>query len=75
MPVRDTEILLNLNTGEVRRSLIAPDQRFRFHNGFTESDMEAGWKQIGTFSAGYTETEIATAIKQSKAIYLKQPNS
>lgn len=73
MKILDTEVLLNLKTGEVRRNSIGPDQRFRYHSGFTEADQEAGWKQISTFGAGSSEAEIAASIEQSKAIYLKQP--
>lgn len=72
MAIRDTEILLNLKTGEVRRNSITADQRFRFHDGFTEADMDAGWKQISTFSAGYSEDEIAEAIEKSKTCYLRK---
>ncbi len=72
MEIRDTEVLLNLKTGAVRRNIIGPDQRFRYHEGFTEADQEAGWKQISTFSSGYPEEEIAADIERAKAIYLKR---
>jgi len=74
MTIRDTEICINLKTGDVRRNSITPDQRFRFHEGFTEADQEVGWKQISTFSAGCSEDDICVAIEQSKAIYLKRTN-
>ena len=70
MTVRDTEILLNLKTGEVRRNVITADQRFRFHEGFTEADMDAGWKQVSTFGAGCSEDEIAEAIEKFKTRHL-----
>lgn len=75
MTVRDTEILLNLKTGEIRRNVVTADQRFRFHDGFTEADQEAGWKQISTFSEGCAEEDICQSIEKSKAIYMKANNS
>ena len=70
MPIVDTEILLNLHTGAVRRNSITPDQRFRFHDGFTEADQDAGWKQISTFGMGCPEEDISAAVEQPRAIYL-----
>lgn len=71
MGIRETETLLNLKTGAVRRNIIGPDERFRYHDNFTEADADAGWKQVGNYSAGFTEEEIVAGIEQAKAIYFK----
>lgn len=55
------EIHLNENTLEARHCLTAV-QSFCFHDGFTEADCDAGWKQVVAFNAeGVSEAEIATA--------------
>ena len=71
MDIFETEILLHIETGAVRRNTITPDQCFRFHDGFSEADQDAGWKQVGTYGAGCTEEDISAGIEHAKATYCK----
>jgi len=67
-----TEILLHLKTGDVRRNLITTDKVFRFHEGFTRADSEAGWKQVVCFGSGTSEDDMTAEIARIRAIYLHE---
>lgn len=69
MAITETEVLLNLNTGEARQNVITTDKAFRFHDGFTESDREAGWKQVANLGSGCSQDDIDEQIAQARAIY------
>ena len=75
MPVTETEILLNLSTGEVRQNVISTDKAFRIHDGFTEADREAGWKQVGNLGSGYSQAEIDAWIADIKTLNLKSKSA
>lgn len=68
------EIHRNDNTLEARHCL-TDASGFCFHDGFTEDDWEAGWRQVVAFSAdGVTEAEIeaekAAAIQRNRTFWL-----
>lgn len=65
----ETEVLLNLKTGEVRRNRVEPEKRFRFHEAFTREDADAGWKQVATYSPDFSEEALSEDIEHTKAIY------
>lgn len=68
------EIHLNDNTLEARHCL-TDVSGFGFHDGFTEADCDAGWRQVVAFSAqGVSEDEIearkADVIRSSRTFWL-----
>lgn len=67
-----TEILLHLKTGDVRRNLITTDKVFRFHEGFTRAESEAGWKQVVCFGSGTSEDDMTAEIARIRAMYLHE---
>lgn len=67
------EIHLNLNTLEARHCLTTDP--LRYHDGFSEADSDAGWKQVSAVSAeGVTEAQIesmkAQAIANHRAFWI-----
>lgn len=68
------EIHRNDNTLEARHCL-TDASGFGFHDGFTEADSEAGWRQVVAFAAdGISEAEIeaekAAAIQRNRTFWL-----
>lgn len=59
-PLALVEIHLHDDTLQARTCRVTYGQNFRFHNGFTEEDAAAGWRQCKALSAdGLSDADIA----------------
>lgn len=63
------EIHLNRDTLETRHCYVRQDMCLRFHDGFTEADMEAGWTHtLACYAEDFSEVQIE-AIKARAAAF------